>query len=67
MLLVGWKSKRAYAFKLNLLCTVVLYNIKRFVYKIGMQFNKSVLVLEQSNYPTKIVNTYIVYDLNDWP
>ena len=67
MLLVGWKSKRAYAFKLNLLCTVVLYNIKRFVCQIGMQFNKSVLVLEQSNYPTKIVNTYIVYDLNNWP
>ena len=36
------------------------------MYRIGIQFNNSVLVVEQ-NYATKIVNAYIVYDLDDWP
>ena len=30
-----------------------------------MQFSKSVLVVQQNNYTTKIVNTYIVYDLDN--
>ena len=44
-----------------------LYNIKLPGYKIRIQFNKSVLVIEQNNYATKIVNAYIVYDLDKWP
>ena len=32
-----------------------------------MQFNKTPLVVEQNNYATKIVNGYIVYDLDNWP
>ena len=32
-----------------------------------MQFSKSVLVIQQNNYVTKIVNVYIVYDLDNLP
>ena len=32
-----------------------------------IKFDKDPLDLEQNNYLTKIVNVYIVYDLNDWP
>ena len=31
-----------------------------------MQFNNIPLVVEQNNYTTKIVNVYIVYDLEYW-
>ena len=32
-----------------------------------MQFNDTPLVVEQNNYATKIVNTFIVYDLDNLP
>ena len=32
-----------------------------------MQFNNSVLVLEQNNYTNKVANAYIFYDLGNWP
>ena len=35
--------------------------------KIWVNLTKSPLVIEQSNYSTKIVNPCVVYDLNDWP
>ena len=44
-----------------------MQNIERFGYKIGIQFNKSVLVTEQNNYGTKIVYAYIAYYLDNWP
>ena len=44
-----------------------LHNIKPSEYRVGIQFNNSILVVEQKNYWTKIVNAYIVYDLDDWP
>ena len=56
-----------YTFKLTPLYTAFLHNIKLSVSKIGIQFNKSVLVVEQNNYATKIVNAYIAYDLDDCP
>ena len=40
--------------------------IKYFGSKIGLQFNNSVLVAEQSNYTIKIINAYIIHDLNNW-
>ena len=43
-----------------------LPNIKYFGYKIGIQLNNTPLVVEQNNYTTKIVNAYIVYDLENW-
>ena len=35
-------------------------------YRTGIQFDNSVLIIEQNNYAIKIVNAYIVYDLDDW-
>ena len=32
-----------------------------------MEFNNTPVVVEQKNYTTKIVNVYIVYDLDNWP
>ena len=36
-------------------------------FKIVIQFNDTSLVAEQSNYQTKNVNGYIVFDLDNWP
>ena len=33
----------------------------------GIKFDKDPLVVEQNNCLTKIVNLYIVYDLDAWP
>ena len=33
----------------------------------GIEFENDPLTLEQSNYLTKVVNVYIVYDLEAWP
>ena len=33
----------------------------------GIKFDKDPLTVEQSNYLTKIVYVYIVYDTNAWP
>ena len=32
----------------------------------GIQFDKNSLALEQNDYASKIVNLYIVYDLDAW-
>ena len=32
-----------------------------------IKFDKGPLAVELNNYLTKIINVYIVYDLNDWP
>ena len=45
---------------------LLLPNIKYFEYKIGIQFNNTALVIEQ-NYASRIVNFYILYDLNNLP
>ena len=36
-------------------------------YKVEMKLNKDCLAAKQNNYSTKIVNPYIVYDLDAWP
>ena len=36
-------------------------------YRIGIKFDKEVLDVEHNNYFTKIVNLYILYDLDAWP
>ena len=33
----------------------------------GIKFDKDPLPVEQNKYSTKIVNAYIVYDLDNWP
>ena len=64
---IHWESKGLYASKLTPLYTAFLHNIKHSGYKVGVQFNNSVLVLEQNNYVTKILNACIVYDLDGLP
>ena len=49
------------------LYTASFHYIKHVIYKLGIQFHKSVLVVEQKNDPTKIVNSYIAYDLDNLP
>ena len=42
-----------------------LLNIKYFQKQIEIQFNDTALVIGQNFYTTKIVNIYIVYDLDN--
>ena len=53
--------------KLKPLYTAFLRNMKLSGYRIGIKFDKDHLAVEQNNYLTKIVNFYIVYDLDAWP
>ena len=64
---IGWKSKGVYNSELVTLHGAFLPSIKYFTRKIGMLFNNAPLVVEQNNYSTKIVNVYIVYDLDNKP
>ena len=58
---IFWKSK------LLPLHGAFLSNVKRFGYKIRIEFNKTILVVGQKDYATKIVNFYIIFDLENWP
>ena len=64
---LNWKSKGVYNSKLKPLYTAFLHCIKRSGYKVGIKFDKDPLAIEQNNYGKKIVNVYIVYDLNAQP
>ena len=64
--IIDWKSKDLHKSKRLPLHGSFLPNRKYFMPKIAIQFNDTPLVVEQSNYATKIVNAYIVYDLDDW-
>ena len=44
-----------------------MHSIKLSGYRIGIKFDKDALAGEQNNYLSKIVNAYIVYDLDAWP
>ena len=44
-----------------------LHSIKLSGYEVGIKFDRDPWAVEQSNYATKIVNAYIVYDLDAWP
>ena len=61
------KSKGVYNSKLKPLYTAFLHSIKLSEYRIGIEFDKDPFAVEQNNYLTKIVNVYIVYDLDAWP
>ena len=41
-----------------------MYSIKLSGYKVGIKFDKDAFVVEKDNCATKIVYTYIVYDLD---
>ena len=64
---LSWKSKGVYNFKLKPLYTAFLRSINLCGYRIGIKFDKDPLAVEQNNYLSKIVNVYIVYNLDAWP
>ena len=64
---IGWKSKGLFKSYLLPLHAAFLPKIKYFGNKIGIEFNNTLLFVEQNNYTTKIVNAYIVYNLDNWP
>ena len=47
--------------------TASLCNIKFSGYRIEIKFDKGPLAVEQNDYLIKVVNVYIVYDLDAWP
>ena len=63
----SWKSKRVFNSKLKPLYTAFLHSIQLFGYRIGIKFDKDPLAVEQNNYLTKILNFYIVHDLETCP
>ena len=65
--IIGWKLKGLHNSKLIGLNDVFLTNVKYFGNKIGIQFHNTTLVIEQINYARKILNVYLVYDLDNWP
>ena len=56
-----------YTSNLKPLYTAFLHSIKRSRYKMGIKFDKNCLVVEQNNYLNKILNAYVVYNLDAWP
>ena len=64
---LSWKSKGVFNSKLKPLYTAFLNSMKLYEYRIGMKFDKDLLAVEEKIYLMKIVNVYIVYDLDAWP
>ena len=64
---LSWKSSGVFNSKLKPLCTTFLNSIKLSECRIGLKFGKDPSAIDQNNYLTKIVNVYIVYDLDAWP
>ena len=60
------KSKGVFNYKLKPLYIAFLQSMKLSRYKMGIKFDKYPLAVEQSNYLSKIVNVYIIYDLDAW-
>ena len=65
--ILSWTSKGVYNSKLKPLYTAFLHSIKLSEYRIGLKFEKDTLAVEQNNYLRKILNVYVVYDLDAWP
>ena len=61
------KSRGVYTSKHKSLYTASLCSIKFSGYRIEIKFDKGPLAVEQNNYLSKVVNVYIVYDLDAWP
>ena len=65
--IISWISKGLYNSKLIALNGAFLPNVNYFRDNIGIQFNNTPLVIEQNNYTTRIVNVYIVFNLDNRP
>ena len=61
---LSWKSKGVDNSKPKPLYTAFLHSIKLSENRTGIKFDKDPLTVEQNNYLTKILNVYIVYDLD---
>ena len=61
------KSKGAFNSQLNPPGTAFLDSIKLSGYRIGIKFDKDLLVAEEKNCQRKVVHVYIVFDLGAWP
>ena len=61
------KSKAMYTSKLKPLYTAFIHSIKISRYRKVTNFDKDPLAVKRNNYTSKIINVYIVYDLNVWP
>ena len=64
---ISWESKGLHVTDLVPMKNDSLPKIKYFKHEIGILFNYTPLVAGQINCKTKIVNVYIVYDLDNWP
>ena len=62
---LSWISKGVFNSKLKALYTAFLHSVKLSEYRVEIKFDKDPLAIEQNNNLTKIVNVYIVYDLDD--
>ena len=62
-----WKSKRKYSSKFKSLYIAFSHRIKLSGCRMGIKIDKDLLSLKQNNYLRKIINVYIVYDLDAWP
>ena len=56
-----------YTSNVKLLYIAFLVSKKLSWYGVGVKFEKDPLAVEQNNYWTKVVDAYIVYDLDAWP
>ena len=66
MLLVG--SQKGYVvLNLGHCIPLFLHNMNFSGYRMGIKFDENPLAVEQKNYPTKVANAFIVYDLNAGP
>ena len=64
--ILDWKSEGSYTSKLKPLYNVFVHSIKLSGCRMGIKFHRDPLALEQNNYFSKIVNVYIVCDLDAW-
>ena len=61
------KTNGVYTYKLEPLNNTFWHGTELSGYRIGINFDKISLEKKKKNYLTKIVNVYIVYDLDVWP
>ena len=61
-----WKKNGVHTSKFKPLYHTFWNTIKLSGSKLGIKFDKDSLAKEKSNYPTKMVNAYNVYDLDVW-
>ena len=61
------KSEGSYTCKLKELYTAFLRSKKFAGYRMRIKFDKDPFAVEQNNYTIKILDVYIVNDLDTWP